>query len=79
MWTRKLISELILKEFRIKIGLTVVGELLHSLNITPQKPLKLAYQRDPQSIKKWMKVTYPLIRKNAKKTGAEIYFNVNST
>ncbi|AGS80539.1 IS630 family transposase [Leptospira alstonii] len=74
LWTRKLVSELIMKEFGIKIGLTAVGNLLHSLNITPQKPLKVAYQRDPQAVKEWMEVTYPLIRKNAKKTGAEIYF-----
>ncbi|EMI69869.1 helix-turn-helix domain-containing protein [Leptospira noguchii] len=62
LWTRKLISDLILKEFGIKIGLTAISRILHSMNITPQKPLKIAYQKDPQAVKEWMKVTYPLIR-----------------
>nr|WP_036032682.1 IS630 family transposase [Leptospira noguchii] len=74
LWTRKLISDLILKEFGIKIGLTVISRILHSMNITPQKPLKIAYQKDPQAVKEWMKVTYPLIRQRAKRIGAEIYF-----
>lgn len=74
LWTRKLVSELILKEFGIKIGLTVISDLLNSLNITPQKPLRLAHQREPEAIKEWTKVTYPLIRKKAKRIGAEIYF-----
>ncbi|EMJ62401.1 winged helix-turn helix [Leptospira sp. P2653] len=69
-----MVSELILKEFRIKIGLTAISDLLHSLNITPQKPLRLAYQRDPEAIKEWTKVKYPLIRKKAKRIGAEINF-----
>lgn len=75
LWTRKIISELILQEFNIKIGLTATGRMLHELNITPQKPLKLAYQRDPKAVKEWMEVTYPLIRKKARKTGAEIFFS----
>jgi len=75
LWTRKLIAEMVLKEFKIKIGLTAIGRMLYELNITPQKPLKLAYQRDPKAVKEWMEVTYPLIRKKAKKIGAEIYFS----
>lgn len=78
LWTRKLVSELILKEFGIKIGLTAVGNILNNLNIYPKKPLKTTYQKDPRAVKEWIKVTYPLIRKRAKKIGAEIYFTVET-
>lgn len=75
LWTRKIISEMIYKKFEVTMGLTAVGRLLKELNITPQKPLKLAYQRDPKAVKQWMEVTYPQIRKKAKEIGAEIFFS----
>lgn len=74
LWTRKIIAHLIWEKFNIKIGLTAVGRMLYELEITPQKPLKLAYQRDPAAVALWVEKTYPDIRKKAKKTKADIYF-----
>jgi len=74
LWTRRLIATLIFEKFNIEIGLTAVGRMLYELGITPQKPLKLAYQRDPKAVKEWVENTYPNIRKKAKKTKADIYF-----
>jgi transposase len=31
------------------------------LNLTPQKPLQRAYQRDPEAIERWQHDTYPAI------------------
>jgi hypothetical protein len=42
--------------------------------LTPQKPLKRAYERDPAAIEAWKIDTYPSLAKRAKKRGAEIYF-----
>src|ERR1700722_9885226 len=33
----------------VVLGLTAIGELLARLNLTPQKPLQRAYQRDPEA------------------------------
>ncbi len=45
-----------------------------SLDITPQKPLRRAYERDPQAVEQWRKETYPKLRRRAKRMGARIFF-----
>ena len=74
LWTRQIISALIKERMRIELGLTAVGRLLAELNITPQKPLRRAYERDPQAIEKWKTETYPLIRVRAVECGADVFF-----
>jgi len=74
LWTRKIVSALILEKFKIDMGLTAVGRLLAELNITPQKPLRRAYERDPEAVRAWKEETYPNIRKRAKQRHAEIFF-----
>ena len=74
LWTRRIISDLIRKKFRVKLGLTAVGELLALLGVTPQKPLRRAYERDPKKIKIWQEKDYPKIRTRAKRRKAEILF-----
>jgi transposase len=59
---------------KVELGLTAVGRLLASLEITPQKPLRRAYERDPQAVELWQKKTYPKLRKRAKQAGAMIFF-----
>ena len=54
--------------------LTSVGKLLASLDITPQKPLRRAYERDPLAVENWRRETYPKLKKRAKKLGAVIFF-----
>ncbi|MBE7501608.1 MAG: IS630 family transposase [Verrucomicrobiales bacterium] len=74
LWTRQIVQTLIQEKMGIELGLTAVGRLLASLEITPQKPLRRAYERDPQAVDLWMKETYPKLRKRAKRAGAMIFF-----
>ena len=74
LWTRQIVADLIFDKFHICIGLTAVGDLLHRLDITPQKPLHRAYERDEKAVKTWQKAEYPKIVKSAKKQGAEIFW-----
>jgi transposase len=74
LWTRAVVAELIEQKFDIRLGLTAVGELLAKLDLTPQKPLQRAYQRDPQAIERWQRETYPAIARRAQVEGAEILF-----
>ena len=41
------------RKFKKKLSVTGVGRLLAKLQITPQKPLRRAYERDPQAVEKW--------------------------
>ena len=66
--------ELIEAKFGIELGLTAVGRLLASLDITPQKPLRRAYERDPALVDQWVKERYPELKKRAKRLGAKIFF-----
>lgn len=74
LWTRKIVSKLIQEKLGATLGLTAVGRLLHSLDITPQKPLRRAYERDPAAIEKWKSEVYPRLRSRAKRRRAEIFF-----
>lgn len=46
LWTRGIVAEMIEAKFGVALGPTAVGRLLASLQITPQKPLRRAYERD---------------------------------
>ena len=74
LWTRDVVRELILQKFDISLSVTSVGSLLAELNLTPQKPLQRAYQRDPDAIERWQRETFPAIAQQAKTAGAAIYF-----
>jgi transposase len=74
LWTRLVVRKLIADKFGADLGVTAVGKLLAKLGLTPQKPLKRAYERDPVAIEAWKHDTYPSIARQAKKRGAEIYF-----
>jgi len=74
LWTRLVVHKLIADKFGANLGVTAVGKLLAKLGLTPQKPLKRAYERDPAAIEAWKRDTYPSIAGRAKRRGAEIYF-----
>jgi transposase len=74
LWTRRIVQSLIERKFGIRLGWTAVGRLLARLEITPQKPLRRAYERDPGRIQQWVDEEYPKLRRRAKKHGAKIYF-----
>src|SRR5271167_2527545 len=74
LWTRKIVAQLVKERFKIDIGVTAVGRLLAELEITPQKPLRRAYERDPVAIERWKKEEYPKLKKRAQSEGADIFF-----
>jgi transposase len=74
LWSRRIVQKLIQEKFGVELGLTAVGRLLARLAITPQKPLRRAYERDPAAVELWVKETYPKLKKRAKRLGAKIFF-----
>jgi transposase len=74
LWSRRIVQQLIHEKMGIQLGLTSVGKLLARLEITPQKPLRRAYERDPKAVQGWLDETYPQLKKRAKKLGAKIFF-----
>jgi transposase len=74
LWTRKILAALIEEKFGVELGLTAVGRLLAELDVTPQKPLRRAYERDPETVKRWKHEEFPEIKRRAKKRKAELFF-----
>lgn len=74
LWTREAVKELIRHQYSIKIALRTVGKYLSLWGFTPQKPLKKAYEQNPGKVTEWLEETYPLIKEQAKKEKAEIFW-----
>ena len=74
LWTREMIKDVIKEKFNIKLSLVSVGRLLKKLGLSPQKPLRRAYQQNEKLVQKWLEVDYPEIKRLAKANNADIYF-----
>jgi len=74
LWTRRAVIQIIKKLYRIDMPIRTAGEYLKRWGFTPQKPLKRAYEQNPEAVKKWLDEEYPKIASQAKKEGAEIHW-----
>ena len=74
LWTRKIVAALIAQRMKVQLSVTSVGRLLAELDITPQKPLRRAYERDPVAIERWKREEYPALEERARRCGADIFF-----
>lgn len=74
LWTRQIVAALIAQRFGVRMGVTAVGRLLAELDITPQQPLRRAYERDPAAIERWKTVVFPRLRARATRVGATLCF-----
>lgn len=74
LWTRPAVQALIRKRFSVSVSLTTVGRHLQRWGFTPQKPIRRAYERDPERIAAWLRTEYPKIRNRAKRERATIFW-----
>jgi transposase len=72
LWTREAVGKLIKDRFKISLSKWTVGRLLKQWDMSPQKPVKKAYQQQPEVVKQWLDKEYPRIAKKASKERAEI-------
>lgn len=74
LWTCGMLVDLIKRQFGISLSRSSVSRLLKQLGLSPQRPLRRAYQQNPEAVEQWLKDDFPRIRKEAQKVGATIYF-----
>jgi transposase len=72
LWTRALVAELISRELGVAIGEDTVGRYLRSWGMSPQKPMRRAYEQSDEAVRRWLEETYPAIEQAARKERAEI-------
>ena len=74
LWTREAVAELIQREFGLALSIWTVGRYLRRWGLTPQKPVRRAFEQDPEAVRLWLEQEYPAIRRQARLEGAEIYW-----
>jgi len=74
LWTRQAVAQLIEERFGISLSAWTVGRLLARWGLTPQKPVRRAWEQNPQEVQRWLKERYPKVRAEAKREGAEIHW-----
>jgi len=78
LWTREAVVLLALRKYSVTISLSTAGRYLRRWGFSPQKPVKRAYQQDPEAVQKWLDVEYPAIKKQAEAEGAHILWGDES-
>jgi transposase len=67
LWTRALVADLIETRHGIRLSLPTIGKYLAAWGLSFQKPVRRAYERDPQKVRAWLQEAYPAIVKQARK------------
>jgi transposase len=74
LWSRAAVGQLIEQEYGVKLHVRSVGKYLKRWGFTPQKPIKRAYEQNPQAVQAWLQGEYPAIEQRARSEGAEIHW-----
>lgn len=75
LWTTARVSDVILRRFGIRYHHDHVGRFLRQrLGWTPQKPRRVARERDEEAILRWQSEQFPRIARAAQRRGAHLVF-----
>lgn len=74
LWTREAVARLIEQRFGIRFSIWTVGRYLSRWGFTPQKPVRRAYEQNPEAVQRWLEQDYPTVQKQAKEEKALIYW-----
>ena len=64
--------ELIRQETGLDMPVRTVGDYLKHWGMTPQRPVKKAYEQNPKAVQQWLDDEYPEIKVRARAENAEI-------
>jgi transposase len=74
LWTREAVQELLSRKFAVQVSVWTVGRYLRAWGLTPQKPVRRAYEQNPTAVRKWLEEEYPSIRAQARQFKAQIHW-----
>jgi transposase len=74
LWTREAVQELLSRKFDLQVSVWTVGRYLRAWGLTPQKPVRRAYEQNPVAVRKWLEEEYPAIRELARQDKAQIHW-----
>lgn len=74
LWTRQILVDLVWEIWSVEVSLPTMGKVLRELGLSPQRPMRRAYEQDPEKVARWEAEEFPAIRALAREDGAELYF-----
>lgn len=74
LWTREAVQQLLAERFGLAVSVWTVGRYLKRWGLTPQKPLRRAFEQDPAAVRRWLAEEYPAIQAAAKRAKATIHW-----
>lgn len=72
VWTRGQVADLVKRWFGIGLSRVTIGKYLRSWGLSPQKPIRKAYEQNPEAVARWLEQDYPAIAARAKREKAVI-------
>ena len=72
VWTRGQVGELVRRWFGIGLSRITIGRYLRSWGLSQRKPIRMAYERNPEKIDGWMTERYPAIVAAARRERAVV-------
>ena len=75
LWTRAMVAEVIERMFGVTVSEASAGRIMRErMGLTPQRPVRRAYESDAERVRHWVEEEYPRIATRARERGATIYF-----
>jgi len=72
VWTRGQVGDLVKRWFGLALSRQTIGTYLRSWGLSPQKPVRKAYEQNPDAVTRWLEQDYPRISASAVKDKAVI-------
>ena len=66
LWTREAVVGLLARRFGLRVSVSTAGRYLRRWGLTPQRPRRRAYERDPAAVRRWLAEQYPAVKSRAK-------------
>jgi len=54
LWTREAVQQILSRKFGVAVSVWTVGRYLCAWGLTPQKPVRRAYEQNPATVRKWL-------------------------
>lgn len=78
LWTCRKVQQIAHKKIGKKLHTTNIMRLFRKLGLSPQKPQRLAFQRDRKTIRRWLRDEWPKIEEHRRRWRAMLYFQDES-
>jgi hypothetical protein len=74
LWTRSAVQKLVAERSAVHRSVWPIGRWRRQWNLTPQKPLRKACEKEPEAGRQWLNEDYPAIRRKARREQGGIHW-----